>query len=145
MAMPVSARVKAGVDAVADHGNAALRLQGADFGFLARRQNACNDVVGVQADRCADVAGRGGIVAGQQHDLQAQSLHLVDGRFRGFLDDVGHADDARRLAGQREIQRRDAVGAHGVARLGQIVRQLAVLADEVCVAARDDFARNFAL
>ena len=43
------------------------------------------------------------------------------------------------------IQRRDAVGAHGVARLGQIVRQLAVLADEVCVAARDDFARNFAL
>ena len=52
------------VDAVTDHGDAALLLQCADLGFLARGQDARNDMVGVEADSRADVAGRGGVVAG---------------------------------------------------------------------------------
>ena len=44
------------VDAVTDHGDAALFLQCADLGFLARGQDARNDMVGVEADSRADVA-----------------------------------------------------------------------------------------
>ena len=101
-------------------------------------------MVGVEADRRADVAGRSGVVAGQHHDLQAESLHLGDGGGGGLLHDVGHADDACGLTGQREVERRDAVGAHLVARLLQVVGQGAGLADEIGIAARNDLARDLA-
>ena len=132
------------VDAVTDHGNAALLLQCADLGFLARGQDARNDMVGIEADSRADVAGRGGVVAGQHHDLQAERLHLGDGGGGRLLHDVGHADDACGLTGQREVERRDAVGAHLVARLLQVVGQGAGLADEIGIAARNDLARDLA-
>ena len=119
-------------------------MQCADLGFLARGQDARNDMVGVEADSRADVAGRGGVVAGQHYDLQAERLHLGDGGGGGLLHDVGHADDACGLTGQREVERRDAVSAHLVARLLQVVGQGAGLADEIGIAARNDLARDLA-
>ena len=133
------------VDAVADHRHAAGALQAAHLGLLARRQHARNHVVGVQTDRCANVARRGGVVTGQHHNPQPQRLHLGNRVLGGFLDNVRHTDNACGLARQREIQRRDAVMAHSLARLLQILGQLAGLADKVGVAACDDLAGHLAL
>ena len=99
----------------------------------------------VQADHCADMLGGGGVVAGQQHDLQAQCFHLADGLGRSLLDDIRHTDNARRFASQREVQRGHAVAAHFLARLLQVRRQFAGLADKVGVAARDELTGHFAL
>ena len=99
----------------------------------------------VQADHSTNVLGGGGVIAGQQHDLQAQGLHLADGLGRGLLNHIRHADDACRFTGQREVQRGHTVAAHLFARPLQVGGQLAGLADKIGVAARDDLTGHLAL
>ena len=102
-------------------------------------------MVGVQTDHRADVARGGRVVTGQQHDLQAEGPHLVDGGLGGGLDDIGHADDTGRPPRQREVERGNAVAAHLGTGLHKVIGQGAMRADEIGVAARDDFACNLAL
>ena len=98
MATPISAlrKCRRVVDAVADHGDLALRLELADFQLLALRQNACDDLV--HACLSADGLCSSFIVARQHHDANAHVLKLAHGLRAVFLDDVRHGDHAEKPA-----------------------------------------------
>src|SRR5699024_11583003 len=96
------------VHPVADHGDrAALALQFGDLVDLLAGQHLGVDPV--DADLGGDLAGDRGVVAGQQHRLQAQAVEVLDRLGAGRLDGVGDRDDP----GDLPVPAGDDAGASG--------------------------------
>ena len=65
-------------------------------GFLAVRQDACDDLV--HACLSADGLCRALVIAREHDDANAHVLQLADGLRAVFLDDIRHGDHAEKLA-----------------------------------------------
>lgn len=74
-------------------------LQPADFRSLLARQDLCKDAI--DAYLVGDGLRSARVVAGEHDDFDAHGVKLVNGLFGGWLDRVGHGDDAHRFAVDR--------------------------------------------